>query len=581
MTTNETETYYQTALFREAMQNFQAGKWEEGLSVLAEVEKRFPLDVELRTLRQEMQVRARVETYEVEDQQRDSRKKLIFIGTRVALGLLLVLVVWFAAASYYRWVQQRWQTAQADINAQVEAIEANLKYRNAQDLLKVGQADQALQMLEELAATNPELEGLEIYLNDAKTLKEVSQRYAQALELMKGGDQKAALLIFQQIEEERPQYRDVALQIQTLESKVELSDIMQQGDTAYANADWVTAVTAYEAIRMVDSSYEKSHIEAQLFQSYLKAAEDVLDEPEPTLEALQTAESYFSLALSLRPQDSTTLSQRSAVRKSIETRLVNKYLADAEAALTENADSLTALRTAQLYFVKALEIKPDDPTVLLKFRMAQNYLAGIDAFAKNDWDTVILKMEEVVGQDQGYANGTARQALYEALILRGDDYTAAGEYVLALTYYQRAVVLTRMMPEATTTVFEAQTRIAEAQGLMGNYADAVYIYQAALENAGLRSIIYYSDTSLAKDLRSAESYSISNDFRNAFNLYRKIMQDWVMAASSDTYTVQAGDYLPMLARRYNTTVNAILAANGLTAQIQLQPDTLLVIPTTP
>jgi LysM repeat protein len=59
------------------------------------------------------------------------------------------------------------------------------------------------------------------------------------------------------------------------------------------------------------------------------------------------------------------------------------------------------------------------------------------------------------------------------------------------------------------------------------------------------------------------------------------MLDWVTAVGAETYSVQAGDYLPMLARRYNTTVSAILAANGLTAQIQLKPDTELTIPTTP
>jgi tetratricopeptide (TPR) repeat protein len=581
MSVNETETYYQSPLFREAMQKFQAGNWEEGLNLLTEVEKQFPLEVELRTLRQEMQVRSRVEGYETEDHQRASRKKVRFYAVRVGLGVLLVMVLMFAASSYFRWFQQRVETTMENFNAQVVEVEAAVKYRNAQDLLTSGRASEALVLLEELAATNPELEGLETYLNDAKILKDVGERYAQALSLMETGDQKAALEIFRQIEAEQPLYRDVSLQVQTLESQVQLIDVLNDGDKAYNEGRYADAVSAYEAVRVVDPTFQEKFIEEQLYQSYLKAADAVLTEEEPTMEALETAEIYFSRVLALRPQDTAVLSRRAAVRNTIETRLVNKYLEEAEAALATESDAISAQRTAQEYFVKALELRPSDTEVLLRFQMAQNYVAAIEAYAKNNWDLAISKMEEVVAQDSDYAQGTARQALYEALVSKGDDYSAAGEYVLALDYYQRAAIMARLMPDSIAGIFEAQTRIAEAQGLMGNYANSVFIYQDALNASDLRSIILYSDTPLAVDLRNAESYSLNTDYRNAFNLYRKVIIDWVMALDTETYQVKAGDYLPMLARRYNTTVSAILAANGLTAQVQLEPDTELIIPTTP
>jgi tetratricopeptide (TPR) repeat protein len=497
------------------------------------------------------------------------------------VGVLLVLLIYFGVSTYYKWFQQRVEVTQQDIQEQVVEIEAAVKYRNAQDLLKAGYAEDALQMFEELAVSNPELEGLEAYIGEAKTLKDVGDRYADALELVKTGDQAGALEILKEIEEENPLYRDVALQIQSLESEVQLSDVLNQADDAYDQGNWATAVTAYEAIRAIDANYKADHITPQLFQSYLNAADKVLMEPTPTLEALQAAESYFSRALSLRPQDTQTLARRAEVRNTIEVRLVNKYLEDAEAALVGQADSLTALRAAQEYFVKALELRPDDANVLIKFQMAQNYLAAIDAYSKSAWEDVIAYMGEVVAQDPDYAEGTARQAMYEALISRGDNNTAAGEFLLALEDYQRAAILARQMPDSTTGEFESQTRIAEAKGLLGDYLEAVLIYQAALETAGLRELILYSDTTLASDLRSAEAYVSQFDYRTAFNLYRKVMVDWVTAMDSEVYAVQAGDYLPMLARRYNTTVSAILAANGLTAQIPLEPNTELTIPTTP
>lgn len=581
MADSETESYYQSPLFREAMKHFQSGQWEDGLNRLAEVEKKYPLNLELRTLRQEMQVRSRVEEYEVEDTKRSRRSKFMFYLSRVVVGALLILVIYFGASTYYKWIQQRWQSTLQDINTQVVEVEAAVKYRNAQDLLKAGYAGEALQMFDELAASNPELEGLETYIGEAKVLKNVSDRYAEALSMLKAGDQQGALDIFKAIEAEQPLYRDVALQIETLESQVQLSDVLSKADAAYVQKTWEAAITGYETIRAVDANYKSDHVTAQLYQSYLNAADNVLMEPSPTLEALQAAESYFSRALSLHPQDTETLARRADVRNTIEVRLVNKYIEDAEAALVGQADSLTALRTAQEYFVKALELRPDDATVLIKFQSAQNYLAAIDAYSKSAWEDVISSMEQVVGQDPEYAEGTARQVLYEALISRGDNYTAAGEYLLALDDFQRAAILARQMPNSTTGEFESQTRIAESKGLLGDYQSAVFIYQAALEAAGLREAILYSDTTLSSDLRNAEAYVTTYDYHTAFNLYRKVMLDWVTAVGTETYAVQAGDYLPMLARRYNTTVSAILAANGMTAQNQLQPDTELYIPTTP
>jgi LysM repeat protein len=46
-------------------------------------------------------------------------------------------------------------------------------------------------------------------------------------------------------------------------------------------------------------------------------------------------------------------------------------------------------------------------------------------------------------------------------------------------------------------------------------------------------------------------------------------------------TVKSGDYVSMLAHRYNTTVAAILSANDMNNQPRLTPDMKLIIPTLP
>jgi hypothetical protein len=47
------------------MNFFRVGKWEEGFTKLGEVEGKFPMEPELRGIRQEMELRARISDYEV------------------------------------------------------------------------------------------------------------------------------------------------------------------------------------------------------------------------------------------------------------------------------------------------------------------------------------------------------------------------------------------------------------------------------------------------------------------------------------------------------------------------------------
>jgi LysM repeat protein len=58
--------------------------------------------------------------------------------------------------------------------------------------------------------------------------------------------------------------------------------------------------------------------------------------------------------------------------------------------------------------------------------------------------------------------------------------------------------------------------------------------------------------------------------------------EWVNAYNQDTVvTVKSGDYVSLLAHRYNTTVAAILSANDMNNQPRLTPDMKLIIPTLP
>jgi hypothetical protein len=80
----------------------------------------------------------------------------------------------------------------------------------------------------------------------------------------------------------------------------------------------------------------------------------------------------------------------------------------------------------------------------------------------------------------------------------------------------------------------------------------------------------------------ADFLANAGNYQSAFYAYRNLIRNRVQAYDQSTVvTVKNGDYLSMLAHRYNTTVAAILSANDLNNQPKLTPNTSLVIPILP
>ncbi|HSB66131.1 MAG TPA: LysM domain-containing protein, partial [Anaerolineales bacterium] len=319
-----------------------------------------------------------------------------------------------------------------------------------------------------------------------------------------------------------------------------------------------------------------------LFQSYIQAANMLMLSPVKSLEILRKIDGYFSNALALRPLDRDALAARTEIRSIIEDSMIGEFVNQAQAALANAPDSLEAQQAAQQYLSQALAVRPNDPEVLAQFQMAQAYVQAVGYFTNGKWDSVIEQLEFVVGQQAGYANGTALQTLFDAYIARGSNFIASGEYLSALEDFRRSAVLATQLPDSAAQTFEAQTMIAEAQGLLSEFQQAVQIYQDALSSIGLRDRIYALKNTLTETLAYAENTANSSDYQTSFYAYRKLMRDRVGAYNQTTVvTVKSGDYLSMLAHRYNTTVAAILAANNRINQPRLTPNTQLIIPTLP
>ena len=582
MSSNETGSYMESDAFHEAMGYFRVGKWGEGFSKLDEVESKFPSSPDLRAVRQEMEIRSRISEYELEENKQKKRQNLIKYGLWIFVALLLISGSVFGIYTYSGSIREQWARTQANIEQNWQQAQLGVEFHNAQQLLSAGNSDEAVKAFELIKAKNPDFPGVSEAINQAQALKDVETQYMQAMNLLQVGDSAQALAILQKISVNIPNYRDVSLQIKDLQSKTELNSFLQQADQAFTEGRYEDAVSSYESIRIMDPTYETTIVNENLFQSYIEAAQDLLSNPVPTLDNLKAVDNYFSQALAIKPLDREALAARTQVRTYIEDGIINDYVSQAQSALANAPDSIEAQQSAESFLSKALLVRSKDPSVLFQFQLAQTYLQAINDFNAGKWDSVVDQMEYVIQQEAGYANGTAAQTLYDTYITRGSDYIAAGEYSLALDDFQRASVLAQQLSDSAPLSFEAQVMIAEAQGLLNHYQQAVQIYQEALTTIGLRNRILVLQGSLAESLSNADYLASTGDFQSAFYAYRNLIRNRVKAYDQSTVvTVKNGDYLSMLARRYNTTVAAILSANDMNNQPRLTLDTQLIIPTLP
>jgi len=577
----ETENYGKSVQFREALENFQFGEWQKGLVQLNELMERYPFDLELRALNQEMQLRARIDNDEVKDNQRVTSRKFSYYAVRVGLAVIVLLGVIIGFNSYAGWVQEQWQKVQDRAKQESFVLELSAKFRNGQSLYQAGYYDDALVLFNQIKEADPQYEQLDFYIDESNKLAALDEAYNRALDLVKAENYQEAYDVFKSISDQRSNFRDVLIRINDLEKNFLIVDALDEANKAFQEQRWGDAINGYEYIRNLDPAFYSQDVDQFLYRSYVFAAEGALAQDIQTLDTLKTAEEYFGRALTLQPQNPEIRALRAMAREAYDIRLANSYLDNAEKVLTSQPDSLNALKIAETYFNQALKIRPNDDAVLQKRKLAQLYLEAIDNYQLGFWDNVIEIMSTVYQADPDYASGTSRQTLYEALVARSRTNFAIGDYTNALEDAQNAALIAQESPDSLLRLYESQLLVAEAHGLLSNFRDSVLIYQAAIELSDIGARALAENPALAEAIESASSLAARGDYKAAYIAYRDALRKSGEVYIAVTHKVEEGEYLTQLARKYNTTVQAILDANGLTNRNRIELGDELIIPTLP
>jgi tetratricopeptide (TPR) repeat protein len=539
MTAQSAESYINHPTFNSAMKHFQEGDWTASLKEVDWLLKQFPLERELQRLQKDISTRAKLDLTERSDDRIEKRKKLFNFALRSGLLLAVLFIGLLTFSSFSGVIQEKIQLARNAIDAEVEEIELAAMYRDAQALLQADRPDEAYTILLEIVDRGGDFPDLQETLVQATDVSNIKTRYEEAVRLYDLQDWSAAQALLEDISRVSPNYRNVASLIANIQGMSALTNMYDQSTAYFEAGEWEQAVSGYESLRSIDPTYRTDTVIEQLFHSYVNAARTVLVDQEDSLEALRTAENYFRKALALHPQD---------------------------------------------------------PEIKAERELARLYIDAQAQFLAGQWTEVISGLEVVYAKEPSYAVGAALQTLYEAYVARGDNRLAAGEYELALSDFQRAVVLAEQDPEAVLRLYEAQLKVAEAQGVQDNYEAAVLLYRSAVELTRLKDRAKQEDLAQLALLEEAEYYATIGNFSVSYERYRAALgivpgnyclsfDPYQEALHYERYmqtmtrhTVEPGEYLTLIANRYHSTVCAIVLANEIT-----DPDTIyqgqeLIIP---
>ena len=518
-----TKPYFQHQLYQLATQHFQRGEWKAGLAEMEQLIQLFPSDQELRSLRKEFLFKERLDGAESIDRLAEKRGRLSALAIRITAVVVFVLAAYLLISTYSGWFGNQLTTARQQVEHEIQTVALSGMERDVKALMQVGRLAEAEAVLGEIVVLDSEFPGLESLraeLNDELALLSL---YEEGLARINSGDWLGAKANLEQLAVNEPNYRDVGLQLMYVDRQTLVGNLLSEGEAAIARADWEQAVASFDSVRNQHPEYEPEYVEGRLFESFVNAG---------------------------------------------------------RAVLIGQEDSLSALEEAAVYLRKALALRPQNPEVKRERELAGLYLTAQAAFSEGNWTEVIEALSRTIEVDPDYAQGTARQTLYDAYVARGELQMAVHAYEAALSDFEQAVTLGKQDEAAALRLFESELKVAEAYGAKGLFEAAVVHYRAAAEWGDLESRME-NNAAMLSELQEANNYAARGNFGVAYESFQRAISLVNAKQFAKFHVVQAGEYLTLLASRYGSTVRAIALANGIENHNLIFPGQELLIPVLP
>jgi tetratricopeptide (TPR) repeat protein len=543
------------ALHRRGLEHLQAGEWEAAVGEFSKLVERYPENAVYASLLQQARLKARLG----DNPPRRRRGQNALRSRRVWAILLVNLVLWLAIFGQKLYEEQ----IVPSLQQRQAAMQRQALLEEGRQLLIAGDLEQAKGRYMEVLASSPDNKAAQAALQEINRQQQLAQSYETALTLIEKEEWERALAMLEAIRQEDPSFRDVQDQIERVRKIRDQAMAFQEAHQLLESGDVQRATEQILLLRETAPDYKPEAVNKLLVQSYMKQAETALSEvvqgTTRDIDQLQTAIGDLS-------------------------RIVQGTTAEIE-----------QLKEAVRFFAKALEIDPSDPKVVRESELAQEYLAGLEAYRSGSWELASMHLANIYPMAPGYSNGRAAELLQAAYVGSGNRYHEKGDDKRAAEKYRQAIALGlagdgRPMPKRAEQLLQKADNLAR----QGRYGDAVIVYGDILIIMNFPAVGSNSSGPTVDELMRGELLSLRTSREEEISkktneavvpeMQTPMQEEAVSDGPTTTppvelYVVRPNDTLSDIARRYNTTVAALLRANDIIQNPNLiRPGWRLLIP---
>jgi tetratricopeptide (TPR) repeat protein len=566
-------------IYQELLQHFQNAEWDQCLSDIERLLQIHPDDEELGAFKHDVEIRSELERTSQQQQQVDDRLRRRRLWRQVPIAVLSVLIVaglayWFVSS--YQAEQTREQlSAQATATAQALAARMTM----ADTLMRAGKAEEALALYGEIQQADPAYKGVGQDMQKAQQAITVEDLYQQAKRALDNGDNVQSLKLLEQVDKLQPQYKDTAQLIAGIQRDQKIAALVAAIQAAGANGGSAAVIKDYEAIQAIDPSFEMPELDETLFSSYRDLILKISENPNPTLDQIQTAATYYRNAMALFPQSIEHARDKAELQDIAINLLASQDYLQGLALLESSNYSIQGLQQTNLVLQRAREKAPQSLAVDAEIQKVQTFIDAYDALVHGAWDKAITGFDSIYKRDPSFAAGRVRVFLYEAYTARGDLFLANGDFGAAFKDYQDAEKVAFIDDADVLRIFQIEVRVASIFRRMGQYEQSAEYFHFAFQKVNYSARLTKPEQKdLLQALQEADSVYNAGDKLKAGALYEATLDQTQQLYVLDKVAAMQGDTLPNLAFENGTSVWSMRNANDLGDRLILARSQELLVP---
>ena len=297
-------------LYDEAMQKARAGDEDGAVVALRRLTELYPEEQFINDLLLRFQLRTTFSTEEhiSVDHTQGAPALRTMVLLMLAVTACLVIITVGVAAFNRGWLQPILDTLGlqgGETSKDTEILWIDLERR-----LQAGDLAGAREILAVLEIETPGDPRIEETRQRLDFLQSCSNLYSDAVKARDAKDWQHALDLAYEIKQECPEYDRAQRLIKDVQDLAALEDAWQEVQSLVQAEDWQSAVSTLNWIRAQNSAFRRTEVEDLLYQIHRRLALELIGTAYGNLDSLRQAISHLSEALTLRPTDRELADQK-------------------------------------------------------------------------------------------------------------------------------------------------------------------------------------------------------------------------------------------------------------------------------